>query len=97
MCLANLEFDYTNPYDSTSQINKVVMPKFITQGVSCFLYLITRWRTLVYVTIEYSIPVLQCEIVSLVLPYHRFFFDPLFRTDNKMLLSTKVIFYCEKK
>ncbi|KAF8380424.1 hypothetical protein HHK36_027910 [Tetracentron sinense] len=41
MCLADLEFDYINPYDSTSRINSVVLPEFITQGVLCFLYLIT--------------------------------------------------------
>ncbi|GMQ05116.1 hypothetical protein CsSME_00050269 [Camellia sinensis var. sinensis] len=41
MCLADLEFDYINPYDSASRINKMIMPEFITQGVLCFLYLIT--------------------------------------------------------
>ncbi|KAK3038497.1 hypothetical protein RJ639_029795 [Escallonia herrerae] len=41
MCLADLEFDYINPYDSASRINKVVLPEFITQGVLCFLYVIT--------------------------------------------------------
>lgn len=39
MCLADLEFDYINPYDSASRINKVILPEFITQGVLCFLYL----------------------------------------------------------
>ncbi|OIW09820.1 hypothetical protein TanjilG_32258 [Lupinus angustifolius] len=41
MCLADLEFDYINPYDSSSRINKVVLPEFITQGVLCFFYLVT--------------------------------------------------------
>ncbi|XAR55000.1 hypothetical protein NMG60_11030365 [Bertholletia excelsa] len=41
MCLADLEFDYINPYDSASRINRVIMPEFISQGVLCFLYLIT--------------------------------------------------------
>ncbi|KAK6935261.1 Cornichon [Dillenia turbinata] len=41
MCLADLEFDYINPYDSASRINKVVMPEFITEGVLAFFYLIT--------------------------------------------------------
>ncbi|KAJ8543549.1 hypothetical protein K7X08_006072 [Anisodus acutangulus] len=41
MCLSDLEFDYINPYDSTSRINGVVLPEFITQGVLCLLYLIT--------------------------------------------------------
>ncbi|KAL3645355.1 hypothetical protein CASFOL_010535 [Castilleja foliolosa] len=41
MCLADLEFDYINPYDSASRINKVVLPEFITQGVLCVLLLVT--------------------------------------------------------
>ena len=41
MCLADLEFDYINPYDSASQINKVVLPEFIAQGVLCCIYLVT--------------------------------------------------------
>lgn len=41
MCLADLEFDYINPYDSASRINQMVMPEFITQGVLCVLYLVT--------------------------------------------------------
>ncbi|KAK3434505.1 hypothetical protein EUGRSUZ_D01977 [Eucalyptus grandis] len=41
MCLADLEFDYINPYDSSSRINSVVMPEFIGQGVLCFFYLVT--------------------------------------------------------
>lgn len=41
MCLADLEFDYINPYDSASRINKVVLPEFITQGVLCVLFLVT--------------------------------------------------------
>ncbi|KAA8520519.1 hypothetical protein F0562_014775 [Nyssa sinensis] len=41
MCLADLEFDYINPYDSAARINKVVLPEFITQGILCFLHLIT--------------------------------------------------------
>ncbi|KAK4435145.1 protein cornichon4 [Sesamum alatum] len=41
MCLADLEFDYINPYDSASRINNVILPEFITQGVLCFLFLVT--------------------------------------------------------
>ncbi|XVE64981.1 hypothetical protein DITRI_Ditri07aG0145300 [Diplodiscus trichospermus] len=41
MCLADLEFDYINPYDSSSRINKVVLPEFILQGVLCLFYLLT--------------------------------------------------------
>nr|GMD74997.1 protein cornichon homolog 4-like [Ipomoea batatas] len=38
-CLADLECDYINPYDSASRINKVVLPEYIMQGVLCLLYL----------------------------------------------------------
>ncbi|CAK9154520.1 unnamed protein product [Ilex paraguariensis] len=41
MCLADLEFDYINPYDSASRINKVILPEFVTQGILCLLHLIT--------------------------------------------------------
>ncbi|KAL1187667.1 cornichon-like protein 4 [Cardamine amara subsp. amara] len=39
--LADLEFDYINPYDSASRINSVVLPEFILQGVLCVFYLVT--------------------------------------------------------
>ncbi|KAG2681392.1 hypothetical protein I3760_11G142400 [Carya illinoinensis] len=41
MCLADLEFDYINPYDSSSRINRVILPEFISQGVLCLFYLAT--------------------------------------------------------
>ncbi|GLU05662.1 hypothetical protein SLE2022_227500 [Rubroshorea leprosula] len=41
MSLADLEFDYINPYDSASRINRVVMPELITQAALCFFYLVT--------------------------------------------------------
>ncbi|KAL9305896.1 Protein cornichon 4 [Arabidopsis thaliana] len=41
VCLADLEFDYINPYDSASRINSVVLPEFIVQGVLCVFYLLT--------------------------------------------------------
>ncbi|CAN4096826.1 unnamed protein product [Withania somnifera] len=40
MCLADLEYDYVNPYDSASRINKVVVPEFALQGALCFLHLL---------------------------------------------------------
>jgi len=40
MCLADLEFDYINPYDSASRINKVMMPEFFTQGGLCLFFLV---------------------------------------------------------
>ncbi|KAG5565639.1 hypothetical protein RHGRI_001525 [Rhododendron griersonianum] len=41
MCLSDLELDYINPYDSASQINKAVLPEFVTQGSLCLLHLLT--------------------------------------------------------
>ncbi|KAB2014206.1 hypothetical protein ERO13_D09G189000v2 [Gossypium hirsutum] len=41
MCLADLEFDYINPYDSSSRINSVVLPEFVVQGILCLFYLLT--------------------------------------------------------
>ncbi|XP_042500672.1 protein cornichon homolog 4-like [Macadamia integrifolia] len=41
MCLADLEFDYINPYDSTRRINSVIFPEFVIQGVLSFLFLVT--------------------------------------------------------
>ncbi|KAK6274874.1 PREDICTED: probable protein cornichon homolog 2 isoform X2 [Theobroma cacao] len=41
MCLADLEFDYINPYDSSSRINKVVLPEYVLQGFLCLFYLLT--------------------------------------------------------
>ncbi|CAH8388968.1 unnamed protein product [Eruca vesicaria subsp. sativa] len=42
VCLADLEFDHLNPYDSASRINSVVLPEFIIQGVLCVFFLLTR-------------------------------------------------------
>ncbi|CAI8589205.1 unnamed protein product [Vicia faba] len=41
MCLADLEFDYINPYDFASRINSVVLVEFVLQGVLCCFYLVT--------------------------------------------------------
>ncbi|KAG9160692.1 hypothetical protein Leryth_017497 [Lithospermum erythrorhizon] len=40
MCLADLESDFINPYDTASRINQVVLPEFFTQGILCVLHLI---------------------------------------------------------
>ncbi|KNA24849.1 hypothetical protein SOVF_011490 [Spinacia oleracea] len=41
MCLADLEFDYINPYDSTVRINQVVLPEYVIQGGLFLLFLLT--------------------------------------------------------
>ncbi|KAM3322933.1 protein cornichon 4 [Capsicum chacoense] len=40
MCLADLESDYVNPYDSAAEINIIVVPEFVLQGALCFLHLV---------------------------------------------------------
>ncbi|XP_020527457.1 protein cornichon homolog 4 isoform X2 [Amborella trichopoda] len=41
MCLVDLEFDYINPYDSASQINRVILPEFIIQGILSLSFLLS--------------------------------------------------------
>ncbi|KAK9984553.1 hypothetical protein SO802_034078 [Lithocarpus litseifolius] len=53
MCLADLEFDYINPYDSSSRINRVILPEFITQGVLCLFYLVTGHWFMSLISVPY--------------------------------------------
>ncbi|PKI56165.1 hypothetical protein CRG98_023433 [Punica granatum] len=53
MCLADLEFDYINPYDSSSRINRVIMPEFLVQGVLCFFYLVTGHWAMALLSVPY--------------------------------------------
>ncbi|KAL3619387.1 hypothetical protein CASFOL_036957 [Castilleja foliolosa] len=53
MCLADLEFDYINPYDTASRINMVVLPEFIIQGFLCFLFMMTGHWIMALVSIPY--------------------------------------------
>ncbi|CAN1333104.1 Protein cornichon homolog 4 [Linum perenne] len=41
MCLADLESDYINPYDSSSRINKAILPEYIAEAALCFFFLVT--------------------------------------------------------
>ncbi|GAB2295508.1 hypothetical protein Dimus_029673 [Dionaea muscipula] len=44
ICLSDLEADYMNPYESSSNINGVVLPEFLLQGALCVLFLLSgRW------------------------------------------------------
>ncbi|WKA05552.1 hypothetical protein VitviT2T_023514 [Vitis vinifera] len=53
MCLADLEFDYMNPYDSSSRINRVILPEFIIQGVLCLIHLVTGHWFMFLVSLPY--------------------------------------------
>uniref|UniRef100_J3NDM6 Uncharacterized protein n=1 Tax=Oryza brachyantha TaxID=4533 RepID=J3NDM6_ORYBR len=41
ICLSDLEFDYINPYDSSSRINSVVLIEYLLQGALCASFLLT--------------------------------------------------------
>uniref|UniRef100_A0A0E0RHP3 Cornichon family protein n=3 Tax=Oryza TaxID=4527 RepID=A0A0E0RHP3_ORYRU len=41
ICLSDLEFDYINPYDSSSRINSVVLIEYALQGALCASFLLT--------------------------------------------------------
>ncbi|PKA47659.1 Protein cornichon like 4 [Apostasia shenzhenica] len=58
MSLADLEFDYINPYDSSSRINGVILPEFALQGVLSLLFLITgHWMMFLF-----SAPILYYNV-----------------------------------
>ncbi|XP_010455643.1 PREDICTED: protein cornichon homolog 5-like isoform X2 [Camelina sativa] len=40
-CLADLEFDRKNPYDSSASINRLFLPEFGLQGLLCLYYVLT--------------------------------------------------------
>ncbi|PKU59839.1 protein cornichon homolog 4 [Dendrobium catenatum] len=49
MSLADLEFDYINPYDSSSRINAVILPEFVLQGILCLLFLVSgHWMMFLF-------------------------------------------------
>ncbi|KAK4803124.1 hypothetical protein SAY86_001327 [Trapa natans] len=60
ICLADLETDYINPYDTAKRINAVVLPEFVSQGALCLLYLLTGQWVIFFV----SLPYLCCNIRS---------------------------------
>ncbi|KAL0743852.1 hypothetical protein Bca4012_085365 [Brassica carinata] len=41
ICLTDLEADYLNPFETSSRINRLILPEFILQGSLCILFLIT--------------------------------------------------------
>ncbi|KAM7259393.1 hypothetical protein ACFE04_015134 [Oxalis oulophora] len=53
MCLADLEFDYINPYDSSSRINRVIIPEYIVGGVLCALHIVTGHWAMALLCVPY--------------------------------------------
>jgi len=41
ICLSDLEYDYINPYDSSSRINAVVLIEYLLQAALCASFLLT--------------------------------------------------------
>ncbi|KAF2549093.1 hypothetical protein F2Q70_00023571 [Brassica cretica] len=41
ICLTDLEADYLNPFETSTRINRLILPEFILQGSLCVLFLIT--------------------------------------------------------
>ncbi|XP_057981593.1 protein cornichon homolog 4-like [Malania oleifera] len=53
MCLVDLEFDYMNPYDSASRVNKVALFEIAPQGILCLFYLATRHWSMLLMSLPY--------------------------------------------
>ena len=53
MCLADLEFDYINPYDSAARINRVILPEFVGQAALSFLFLISGHWVMFFSSLPY--------------------------------------------
>ncbi|CAB4300157.1 unnamed protein product [Prunus armeniaca] len=71
VCLVDLEFDYINPYDSSSRINSVILPEFIIQGVLCLILLIARhWFMLLLALphLYYNVNLVSLFDTNMILP-----------------------------
>ncbi|CAN1157789.1 Protein cornichon homolog 4 [Linum perenne] len=53
MCLADLEFDHINPYDSARRINIVVLPEYIAQAALCLSFLLTGHWVFCLISLPY--------------------------------------------
>ncbi|KAL5719609.1 hypothetical protein ACHQM5_012420 [Ranunculus cassubicifolius] len=53
ICLADLESDHTNPYDSSASINACVVPEFVIQGTLSTVFLLT-WHWFLFLI---SVPI----------------------------------------
>ncbi|XP_024389696.1 protein cornichon homolog 1 isoform X1 [Physcomitrium patens] len=55
MCLSDLEFDYSNPFDSSVNINSCIVPEFFIHGTLGCTYLLTGhwWLFILNVPLAY--------------------------------------------
>eukprot|EP00268_Persea_americana_P047880 TRINITY_DN5019_c0_g1_i17.p1 TRINITY_DN5019_c0_g1~~TRINITY_DN5019_c0_g1_i17.p1 ORF type:complete len:149 (+),score=12.75 TRINITY_DN5019_c0_g1_i17:415-861(+) len=91
ICLSDLEFDYINPYDSSSRINAVVIPEFVIQGALCAIYLIT-WHWFMFLL---TAPVTYFHIRLYMQRKHLIDVTEIFRllNDEKKIRLVKLVFY----
>ncbi|XP_058739857.1 protein cornichon homolog 4-like [Vicia villosa] len=64
--LVDLEFDYINPYDSTSRINQVILPEFFIQALFCFLNLFAGHWFIFFI----SLPCLYYNVSLYIKTHH---------------------------
>ncbi|KAG6603241.1 protein cornichon homolog 1-like isoform X1 [Cucurbita moschata] len=91
LVLTDLEADYLNIYDSSSRINKLVIPEFVVQGVFCSLFLFTGHWFMFLITVPVS-----CYHINLFLKKeHLIDVTEVFRTlkREKYFRLAKLIFY----
>lgn len=89
--LSDLEFDYINPYDSSSRINAVIVPEFVVQGVLCILLILTwHWFPLLLMA-----PITYYHIQLYMKRQHLVDVTEIFRTLNgeKKSRIIKLAFY----
>ncbi|XP_038883915.1 protein cornichon homolog 1 isoform X1 [Benincasa hispida] len=91
LVLTDLEADYLNIYDSSSRINKLVIPEFLVQGVFCSLFLFTGHWFMFLITVPVS-----CYHINLFLKReHLIDVTEVFRAlkREKYFRLAKLIFY----
>ncbi|XP_011625461.1 protein cornichon homolog 4 [Amborella trichopoda] len=91
ICLSDLEYDYINPYDSSSRINAIIMPEFVTQGVLSALFLLT-WHWFMFLLMA---PVTYYHIKLYLARRHLVDVTEIFRLLNgeKKYRMVKLAFY----
>ncbi|XP_008442268.1 protein cornichon homolog 1 isoform X1 [Cucumis melo] len=91
LVLTDLEADYLNIYDSSSRINKLVLPEFLVQGVFCSLFLFTGHWFMFLITVPVT-----CYHINLFLKReHLIDVTEVFRAlkREKYFRLAKLIFY----
>ncbi|XP_031740205.1 protein cornichon homolog 1 isoform X1 [Cucumis sativus] len=91
LVLTDLEADYLNIYDSSSRINKLVIPEFLVQGVFCSLFLFTGHWFMFLITVPVT-----CYHINLFLKReHLIDVTEVFRAlkREKYFRLAKLIFY----